>query len=843
MKKQWMIVPWISLSFLLLGLVRTFCSEFSYEVQWHPDIKVIFLVAGIVTFLVIQLKGRYALAATLTALAGAGIFVLKQLEHVENDLQTILYYINQQSISYSGRTAVDYAVDCKGTTDGGLLLMLIGTGFITYIAVVAFCLHNRAYGLGVIFFVPAIGMWFGKTPDIAAIAFLFIGVLTALAWISFQESGGRHVFRRRRYQENNSHLAACAILALIMGISLFGANFIGTKTQNQILKNSRNALIKQHKFERNMSMKVQEMAQVLRGKLGLDSEGRLSNAAPFYTGKTVMEITVWERPSEDMYFRGYIGTSYRNGKWSEGSNEKVQQMFQTDYQVRRIQSLNYLAFYGLGNEQLVDYFDAITSSVWEDAEAYLPVNEQQMTIKYTGFGKISKYAYLPYFSNVQGVKNEEGLECLEMNGDKGILKSQDKFFLKYYPLDMLDQEMFCESMRLSTKNEWYDVDIPNQELDDYIAYVQSEYKQIPERGLEEFKKFAASYDIRKESEGDSTLDIKEDVINILGSNASYSTSLSAAPANQDYVENFLLSQKKGYCEHFATAGTLLLRYYGVPARYVSGYRISPGAFERNRDGSFTAKVIDSDAHAWSEFFYGTIGWVPAEMTPASGAKKQDYKEFAPSRTKATRAPRTSKQPKTENTKKPDEKQQEKKQTAVPETSKPALSQKDPNKSSGENVSGKNVTGEKKVLRVWIVVVLLTIFIVCILWMLLRYQRKLNQNRLKSLQEKPNQYLLERLSQLFMFIRICGIHNADKMTDIEWLTRVSEACGNAILEEERNIVCKIIQKAGFSGKNITQEELRQFCNVADKIEWMLYDRQNKWKKKYLSLVRGEIKKIK
>ena len=59
----------------------------------------------------------------------------------------------------------------------------------------------------------------------------------------------------------------------------------------------------------------------------------------------------------------------------------------------------------------------------------------------------------------------------------------------------------------------------------------------------------------------------------LYSNYTYDMSPGATPYNKDYVTYFLKEQKRGYCAHFATAATLLLRSYGIPARYVEGYVI------------------------------------------------------------------------------------------------------------------------------------------------------------------------------------------------------------------------------------------------------------------------------
>ena len=66
--------------------------------------------------------------------------------------------------------------------------------------------------------------------------------------------------------------------------------------------------------------------------------------------------------------------------------------------------------------------------------------------------------------------------------------------------------------------------------------------------------------------------------------------------------------------HFATAGVMLLRSRGVPARYAEGYLVNDADFAS--DG--WADVKDSRAHAWAEIYVDGVGWVPLEMTPGYG---------------------------------------------------------------------------------------------------------------------------------------------------------------------------------------------------------------------------------
>lgn len=65
--------------------------------------------------------------------------------------------------------------------------------------------------------------------------------------------------------------------------------------------------------------------------------------------------------------------------------------------------------------------------------------------------------------------------------------------------------------------------------------------------------------------------------------------------NQDSVDAFLFDTRSGFCEHFASALTFLLRGAGVPARIVTGYH--GGAW--NPWGHYVL-VRQSSAHAWVE---------------------------------------------------------------------------------------------------------------------------------------------------------------------------------------------------------------------------------------------------
>jgi transglutaminase-like putative cysteine protease len=77
----------------------------------------------------------------------------------------------------------------------------------------------------------------------------------------------------------------------------------------------------------------------------------------------------------------------------------------------------------------------------------------------------------------------------------------------------------------------------------------------------------------------------------------------------DAVDDFLFETRLGFCGHYASAFTTLMRAGGVPARVVTGYL----GGEWNPIGGYLI-VRHSDAHAWSEIWLDESGWTRIDPT-------------------------------------------------------------------------------------------------------------------------------------------------------------------------------------------------------------------------------------
>lgn len=77
----------------------------------------------------------------------------------------------------------------------------------------------------------------------------------------------------------------------------------------------------------------------------------------------------------------------------------------------------------------------------------------------------------------------------------------------------------------------------------------------------------------------------------------------------DPVDEFLFDSRRGFCEHYASSFTVMMRQAGIPARVVSGYQ----GGEMNPLSDYMI-VRQADAHAWSEVWLNEQGWVRIDPT-------------------------------------------------------------------------------------------------------------------------------------------------------------------------------------------------------------------------------------
>ncbi len=93
----------------------------------------------------------------------------------------------------------------------------------------------------------------------------------------------------------------------------------------------------------------------------------------------------------------------------------------------------------------------------------------------------------------------------------------------------------------------------------------------------------------------------------------------AAPVGNANMDTFLFTNRSGYCEHYASTFTFMMRSQGIPARVVMGYQ----GGEINVV-SKEMEVRHYNAHAWSEVYIQGKGWVRYDPTAAIAPERVRY---------------------------------------------------------------------------------------------------------------------------------------------------------------------------------------------------------------------------
>ncbi len=186
---------------------------------------------------------------------------------------------------------------------------------------------------------------------------------------------------------------------------------------------------------------------------------------------------------------------------------------------------------------------------------------------------------------------------------------------------------------------------PNPAItDEYEAMVYENYLEVPEyldKVMEDFCTEAGLVNILQEAENAVTYEERQQIrLRIAGTlklyfakEFPYTMSPGSTPRGRDTIEYFLTEQRRGFCAHFASSATLLLRHMGIPARYAEGYCIQAadlteaeavsadisgwyiGDSDLTETGLVTVNVTDGSSHAWVEIYLDGYGWIPYEMTP------------------------------------------------------------------------------------------------------------------------------------------------------------------------------------------------------------------------------------
>ena len=138
--------------------------------------------------------------------------------------------------------------------------------------------------------------------------------------------------------------------------------------------------------------------------------------------------------------------------------------------------------------------------------------------------------------------------------------------------------------------------------------------QLPDLGNDRTRELVAGW----KAEGLSDRELVSRGLNFFSKEPFYYT-LQPALLDRDPIDEFLFETREGFCEHYASAFTFMMRAAGIPARVVTGYQ---GGKVNELSGFLI--VRQSDAHAWVEVWYADQGWTRVDPTAAVAPDRIEF---------------------------------------------------------------------------------------------------------------------------------------------------------------------------------------------------------------------------
>ncbi len=320
----------------------------------------------------------------------------------------------------------------------------------------------------------------------------------------------------------------------------------------------------------------------------------IDNSPPKFAEKPVLTITMEEKPQGTLYLRGYHCADYEDSEWKKDTTSFAKACRD----------------YGIEEE---DAAERLMENQFKQEEKVggVPLDYE---ISYTKY--CNEYAYLPY-----GVGWDELPEGYELSGEYVVTgKHTEEINVTGWQSLSYVKGLSEAPQDYSRFKDWYNEYVYENYLEvsgdlDAVEDLAEELQEDPV--LSSYLAYITVENHTSDTINYYRLQLAQGVAQYLRREGTYSLELDKLPSGEDAVEYFLENDMEGFCEHFASAGTLLLRELGVPARYVGGYVVKQSDMEKEDDG-YEATVMDSAAHAWTEIYLENYGWVPIEMTPGYG---------------------------------------------------------------------------------------------------------------------------------------------------------------------------------------------------------------------------------
>ncbi|MFV0496882.1 MAG: transglutaminase-like domain-containing protein [Candidatus Fimivivens sp.] len=479
------------------------------------------------------------------------------------------------------RINAQYTVDVSPT-----IYLACGTLFLTPLAVplalaCIFIVRKSLGWVGVIILVPfvVVGMFESVRHTGIWSALLFVGVALLLCRCLAATQGAKNS-ASVMLSMGAVLLAACLIGS---GIVLLAPGNIPAKTAYLLERNQLNILMNIHR----MRYETDTYTVLPEGDFA-------SITAPTFSYEKVLKLVI--SAPESIYLRGYIGEVYTNFGWTSIDKKVMNTYTGLFYQLHKNN------FYP--QTQLANLADILDDTLSQD---------DALTFKVENTAACRGYIYAPY----EVLKADDMLlpadNLLESRLiSDGFLGTAD-YQLTVLPNQVKRFQTLAEMLAQQSSN-------PSEALRHYLEqesryrnFVYEQYTSMPPEDSALLTAYIGEPGIAGQTHV-AYEDAKNNILAMMAKQLEYSDKNAAFSGDGSYIRHIMRKNQSASTVGYASVAVMMLRHYGIPARYVEGYIITPDDAEAVGDDS-NVDILDYNAHAWAEYYHDGVGWIPFEANP------------------------------------------------------------------------------------------------------------------------------------------------------------------------------------------------------------------------------------
>lgn len=329
------------------------------------------------------------------------------------------------------------------------------------------------------------------------------------------------------------------------------------------------------------------------------------------------------------YLRGKIKDIYDGSKWLEANKELSENRNFNSYSTEvdgmtyLREAKNYFNYMGEKTIKITHNTEFLTTSYFTPNGAIEVIREdEKLLLSKIPLFLTSKVIDTPYEVKLVSYGNyDDYLQGIE-NTDCREIFEEERYRTLFRDYGLLDEEYYAKMEENVNVRD-------SKELQGYnkFKWQYMNYLQVPDTVNEGVYKIVDGILHQEAINKNTTIeDLRADekalaIIKYLRKNYTYNTEVDGGEYD-DFVSDFLINKKEGYCTYFASATVIMCRIAGIPARYAEGFNMNN---VESSNGKY--KITNKNAHAWAEVLVNPYKdqWAVADSVPQA----EDEEETTP----------------------------------------------------------------------------------------------------------------------------------------------------------------------------------------------------------------------